>query len=808
MNRYVCIHGHFYQPPRENPWLEEIELQDSAHPYHDWNERINAECYAPNTASRILDGEGCIVGIINNYAHMSFNIGPTLLKWLEDRSTSTYERILDADRESAERFGGEGSAMAQAFNHAIVPLCNSRDKWTQVVWGIRDFQHRFGRSPRGMWLPETAVDLETLDIMARNGVAFTVLAPHQASRTRSMGDRAWVDVSGSRVDPHRPYQVRTPSGRRIAVFFYDGPTSRAVAFEGLLTRGENFANRLLGAFDDSRDEPQLVHIATDGESYGHHHRHGDMALAYAMKFIESTENVRLTNYSQFLRMFPPKHEAQIFENTSWSCAHGIERWRSNCGCNSGGRPGWNQEWRKPLRDALDWLRDTIAPSFEAAGRELLRDPWEARNDYIDVILNRDPDNIERFYATHALRPLSEEERVRVLKLMELQRHALYMYTSCGWFFDDISGIETVQVIQYAGRVLQLADDLFGDSLESRFLTQLERAKSNIPEHRDGRHIYEKWVKPAQVDLLKVGAHYAVSSLFEDYSEQTKIYFFRAEREDYRRMEAGIAKLALGRVRLVSELTGESARAAFGVLHFGDHNLSAGVRPYGDDASYQVIVEEISEVFSRADLPEALRLLDKHFLGVAYSLRSLFRDEQRRVLNVILAATLAEAEANYRTVYEHHAPLMRFLADLGSPLPRAFGAAAELVLNSNLRNELQSDNPSPESVRALLDEVALWNVQLGSEELGFVFQLTLDRLAERMNEAPLDVDVLHALGDAVEVGSMLPFQVVPWRPQNMYYDLLHSLYPEMEARAAAGDEEAHTWLEPFKSLGAKLQVRVP
>ncbi|MCA1666375.1 MAG: DUF3536 domain-containing protein, partial [Thermomicrobia bacterium] len=468
-NRYVCIHGHFYQPPRENPWLEAIELQDSAYPYHDWNERITAECYAPNAASRILSGAGRIAQIVQNYARISFNFGPTLLAWMEAQAPDTYAAILDADRESRDRFSGHGAAMAQVYNHIILPLANRRDKWTQIHWGIADFTHRFGRAPEGMWLSETAVDLETLDILAEQGIAFTVLAPSQAGMVREIGAEEWEDVSGARIDPTRAYVQQLPSGRTIALFFYDGPISRGVAFEGLLDRGENLVNRLLGAFSDERDWPQLVHIATDGETYGHHHAHGDMALAYALHHIEAHDLAHLTIYGEYLERFPPTHEVQIIENTAWSCDHGVERWRSNCGCNTGGRPDWNQQWRGPLRAALDWLRDAILPIYEAGMRALVHDPWAARDAYISVILDRTDENVARFLAAQTTHELTQAERVRLWELLEMQRHAMLMYTSCGWFFDELSGIETVQVIQYAGRVIQLAEMIAGERFEPRFL---------------------------------------------------------------------------------------------------------------------------------------------------------------------------------------------------------------------------------------------------------------------------------------------------------------------------------------------------
>ncbi|MGA8529449.1 MAG: DUF3536 domain-containing protein, partial [Acidobacteriaceae bacterium] len=507
--RAICIHGHFYQPPRENPWLETVESQESAAPWHDWNARITAECYAPNASARIVDQHNQIIRILNNYARMSFNFGPTLLSWLEQNASRVHEAIVRADARSQKRYSGHGSAMAQVYNHLIMPLASTRDRITQVRWGIADFEYRFHRKPEGMWLPETAVDSESLDLLAQHGIQFVLLAPHQCARVRSLdrpdpaaappvkgseagkearkagkatGEPAWIETPNASVETTQPYRVRLKEGRSIVVFFYDGPRSRAIAFEGLLNSGEAFAQRLLGGFQPEGRRAQIVHVATDGESYGHHHRYGEMALAWVLhRFEDSNQHpdpeARLTNYGEFLERHPPRWEAQIVEDTSWSCAHGIERWRSDCGCSSG-RPGWNQKWRRPLRDALDELRDAVAPLAHEAAIRLFRDPEAARNDYIRVILNRSKESRDAFLSSHSLYALNEEERSRALMLMELERHSMLMYTSCGWFFDDISGIETVQVIAYAARVLQLAKIVFGDKaagLEAAFVTRLAEA---------------------------------------------------------------------------------------------------------------------------------------------------------------------------------------------------------------------------------------------------------------------------------------------------------------------------------------------
>ena len=807
MSRYICVHGHFYQPPRENPWLEAIESQDAAYPYHDWNERITAECYTPNATSRILDANGRIVQIVNNYAKISFNFGPTLLPWLEENAPDVYRAILAADQESQQAFSGHGSALAQAYNHMILPLASRRDKYTQVLWGIRDFEHRFGRKPEGMWLPETAVDLETLDIMAELGIQFTILDSHQASRVRRMGSRTWSDVSGGRVHLTRVYTLDLPSGRQINLFFYDGPISRAVAFEGLLARGEGFAERLLGAFSETERRPQLIHIATDGETYGHHHRYGEMALAYALHYIQSNNLASLTNYGEYLERHPPADQVEIFENTSWACAHGVERWRSDCGCNTGGRPGWNQAWRAPLRQAMDWLRDALAPRYEDHARQLLRDPWEARNDYIDVMLDRSPENVERFLSRHVVRALNEDEKVTVLKLLELQRHAMLMYTSCGWFFDDLAGIETIQVLQYAGRAVQVAEELFGDILEPRFLELLREAKSNVREHRDGRRIYEKFVRPAIVDLSQVAAHYAVTSLFEPYGKRAKVYCYDVDRDDYQMVETGTTKLAVGRARLTSEITGESALLSFGVVHFGDHNLSGGVRAFRSEKAYGLMVGQVAEAFSKGDLPAVIRLLDKHFLELTYSLRSLFRDEQRRIMQLILESTLAEAEAVYRQLYEHHALLMRFLVELGVPLPKAFQAAAEFVLNLDLRRAFEEEEPDLGEVRGHLEAVAAWRVELDTAGLGYALAQTIERLAEQFRAQPGELASVQRLEKVTGLARSLPFEVSLWKAQNVHFELLQTLYPRFKERAAQGDETAQAWIGHFVALGEKLRVRV-
>jgi len=808
MERYLCIHGHFYQPPRENPWLESVELQDSAYPYHDWNERVSAECYAPNSASRILNGDGRIEKIVNNYKRISFDFGPTLLSWLKEKDPEVYRAILAADRESRQTFSGHGSALAQGYNHAILPLANRRDKQTQIYWGIRDFERRFGRKPEGMWLPETAVDLECLQILGKMGIRFTILAPHQAARVRKKGSRDWQDVSGGRIDPTVPYEARLPSGRKICLFFYDGPISRAVAFEGLLASGDLFAGRLLGGFPESPPSgPPLVHIATDGETYGHHHQWGDMALSYALQHIETNGLARITNYGEFLDIHPPAHEVEIFENTSWSCNHGIERWRAHCGCNSGGHPDWNQEWRTPLREALDRLRDDLSVRFEEKGRMLLKNPWAARDDYIEVLLDRSPENVSAFLGKHAVRKLSEKQETEALKLLESQRHALLMYTSCGWFFDEISGIETVQVLQYAGRALQLADGAGGGGMESGFLERLEGCRSNIPEHRDGRRVYEKFVKPGMLDLRKVGAHYAVSSLFEKYDDRARLFCYAVEREDFHSLNSGEARLAIGRAKIASSVTREADRFGFCVLHLGDHNVSGGIREYRGEEAFETILQEIGGIFRSADLPETLRAVDRNFGSSTYSLKHLFRDHRRNVLKMLIKKSTADALSLYRRTYEQNAPLLRFLLEVGHPLPRVFLSAAELAISSELREAFEADEPDLEKIKGLLDEAAIFGIALDEGGLAYALAKTVEGIAARFRAAPTEIALLQTLEAVVGMGRDLRFRVDFWKTQNLFYEMLQSVYPVFLQRSAGGDGSAGEWVRRFTGLGEKLSIRV-
>jgi hypothetical protein len=598
-----------------------------------------------------------------------------------------------------------------------------------------------------------------------------------------------------------------PSGREIVLFFYDGPLAQAVAFEDLLRDGRRFAETLAGSLGDSPDEPRLAHIATDGETYGHHHRHGEMALAYALHHLQQADGVCLTNYGAFLDHRPPRHEVRIVENSSWSCAHGVERWRSDCGCHTGGGPGWSQAWRGPLRGALDWLRDSLAPHFEEAAGALVHDPWAARQDYIDVVLDRSPASVRAFIKRQARRPLDPSQRTRLLELLELQRHAMLMYTSCGWFFNDIGGIETVQVLRYAGRAVQLAEDLFDVSLESELLERLAVARSNDPSLGDGRRIWESRVRPARVNLLNVAAHHAVSSLFEGHETRGRVYCYAVDVQDQRRRTAGNASLSVGRATVTSRITHETDTVGYAVLHFGDHSLNGGIRRLGGTEEYEVLVRDLTDAFDAGDLPRVGALL-ANFPEYSFSLRSLFADRQREILNRLLDARVARAEREFRAVYRDNADLMRYLLDLELPLPRAFVLAAEFVLDRELRRALDADALDLRTARSVVAEARSAGVPLDDEGLGFVVARTLRRLVKRVRARPAQIASLEQIAELVALARSAAFDVDLWTAQNLFYAAVSDELPEHRRRAAAGDEDAARWLSLFRTVGDQLGVAVP
>ena len=796
--KFVCIHGHFYQPPRENAWLEVIELQDSAHPYHDWNERISAECYAPNASSRILDADQrSIKKIQNNYSRISFNFGPTLLSWMKDYDPEAYEGVLEADRLSIEQFGGHGSALAQVYNHMIMPLANQRDKVTQVIWGIRDFTERFRRKPEGMWLAETAVDTETLEVLAEHDIVFTILAPRQAASVRKIGTENWQDINEQSLNTKKPYRCHLPSGRHIDLFFYDGDASQSIAFNGLLYDGRNFAERLLSEFNPNDQEPQLVHVATDGETYGHHHAHGDMALSFCLDYIDKDPRARLVNYAQYLTLFPPQDEVKIHERTSWSCYHGVERWRENCGCHSGGKPEWNQQWRKPLRQALDWLRDELGLLYEKESKSALKDCWAARNDYINVVLNRKDPVLRKFLSEHAA---ADTDVTKVLRMLEMQRHAMLMYTSCGWFFDEVSGIETVQIMQYACRAVQLSRQFTKTDLEESFIKKLELVPSNLQMFGNAAEVYRRNILSNKTNLQRVGVHYAVASVFEEEPESLPMFNYKANNISLIKKEAGEQKLVVGVTKVKSLVTRSEKIFAFGVVYLGKHDLICHLRMDPDMEKFPSLETELTASFMDGRLGDVMERLRAYFGPEMYTLWHLFTDEKRKVLDQITSRSLRELEQSLKYTYNRDYPLINALSNNHIPIPRAYRTTFEYVLNADLTECFTPERIAIKSLDRIAEEMERWGLVVDDP----------DRIARLAGES-IFKEIRRIEGEGENTGRIVrlnkifallkKLQIQPklHKSQNLYFEFA------MRKKDEQGNNP--DWIREFVILGINLGVRI-
>ena len=796
-NKYVCIHGHFYQPPRENAWLDEIEIQESAHPFHDWNERINFECYAPNTSARILDHNGLIHKIINNYTYLSFNFGPTLLSWMERTDTETYNAILESDKISKKRFGGHGSAIAQAHSHLILPLANQRDKVTQVKWGLRDFEYRFGRKSEGIWLAETAVDTATLEVLAEEGVKYTILAPRQMKAFRHVNEEHWTSANDG-FDTRRSYKVNLPSGKSVALFFYDGQIAQDVAFKGLLNDGNHFADHITNSFDDN-DELQLVHIATDGETYGHHHRKGEMALASCLHKIETGDVATLTNYAEFLEKFPPTWEAQIHDNSSWSCVHGVERWKSNCGCSSG-RPGWNQEWRAPLREGLDWLREYLKELYEKEAGVYLKDPWAARNDYIDILINRNEKTIQNFLDKHATRELSSAELTITIRLLELQKFAMYMYTSCGWFFDEISGIETNQILQYALRSMQYIKYFTDEDVMSTFSGYMERAPSNVFEN--GGVSYNKNVVPSAVNLERVAIHFAVASIFENHVRDAELFRFASVMEDYQLLEAGNQRLAVGKIVIRSKVTFREKRYKFVVVYLGQQNMLGNISENMSETVYAEMKTKVLDSFDSTNLGDVLSHMQKYFDDHNFTIWHLFKDEKRKILDTISKNSLDSIENSFREIYNDNYQLMSGMALSNIPIPDAFISATEFILNTEIHQFFTQEVLNVNRLKHLSAEFERWKLKINNEQS---FKLTAsERIfyeVRKLALADFSIEQLELLNDIFDFLKKMNVELDIWKSQNLYFGMLQG-YNRSEWVFANKE-----WENQFKELGHHLGVKI-
>lgn len=786
--KYLCIHGHFYQPPRENAWLEAIEQQDSASPFHDWNERICAQCYSPNALARLLDGQQNLIALTNNYSRISFNFGPTLLSWMEKKEPEVYQAILEADKLSQERFGGHGSAIAQAYNHLILPLANARDKETQIKWGIVDFAKRFGRAPEALWLAETACDTPTLCALADAGMKYVILAPGQCARVRKIGSEKWQEV-GAAVDPKRAYRCNLPDGKSIVLFFYDGPISQGIAFADTLSSGEKFASRLLSTYQEG-NEPQLMHIATDGETYGHHQKFADMALAYCLKKVEETPDVELTVYGEFLEKHPPLYEAQIVENSSWSCCHGVERWRADCGCNSG-RAGWNQKWRGPLRAALDFVRDELIKTFDTLGREYFKDPWAARNDYIDLMMDRGLDAQHCFFLKHATEK-AWNDRSGALMLLEMQKNALFMYTSCGWFFDEISGIETVQIMQYAARALELNKLLTGNDLEPAFVEKLALAPSNLKELKNGAHVYERYVKPQAMPVEKIAVQHIVSLMADETANPQHAYAYEVTHFAPQKLLADEAMLWMGEITLKSTVTLQQASLHFAVLRRGTADFTSAVSPIGQEGM-QTVREQLEALFRQKHYEETKAYILAHFTQ-SYPLSGMLNDVRRKVVQNTLRHMDEQTDQFFTHVFEAQYPVVRHLQLIGAPVPQTFLTVASFVLAQDIQAEVRAAEMNVSALEELMEDVQALGLNLA--QIPQVQEAVTDKVtsaAFTFARNPEDKTAAMKLVELLNYMEIFGFQPDTVKAQEFVFLGLHRL----------GDEAKHK--DILRALARKLKI---
>ncbi|MDS3859376.1 DUF3536 domain-containing protein [Thermosynechococcaceae cyanobacterium BACA0444] len=693
---YITIHGHFYQPPRENPYLEAVEHQPSASPFHDWNERIYHECYRPNAFARIFNDRGDVIDIVNNYEYLSFNIGPTLFSWLERYDLEVYQRIIAADRASCQRLNSHGNAIAQVYNHIILPLANHQDKVTQIRWGKADFQQRFGREPEGMWLAEAAVDYPTLEVLIQEGIKFIVLAPSQALRCRprpssNNPDPAWYEVAGCQIDPNRPYRCFLPAGNQetdfIDVFFYDGPISRDMGFSDLLNSSQFLAGRLGQAVRHDHRELQLISVATDGETFGHHKKDAEKALAYALKVEFPQRGWQVSNYAHYLSLQSPTWEVVLKPVTAWSCAHGVDRWQADCGCGGGG--AWHQRWRQPLRESLNWLRDELTDIYETLAAEFFTDGWAARNAYIEVIQDRSPERLEKFFQAWQQHSLTANERVDALRLLEMQRYGLLMFTSCGWFFEEISRPEGVQILRYAARALELAADVSGVQLEAEFSQRLAAAPSNVEAFGNGAGVYQQLVKSSQISLQQVAAHYGMNSLFTNYPTQHHLYCYDIVQNDYLRQQMGNLTLAIGQITLTSDVTRESQALVMAVLHMGGWDFHCCLKPFQGRADYAETKACLLNALQQGSTAKVLLTLTQAFGETAYGLNDLFAEDRHRLMHALTQTTLNRLDQLYSQVYrDNYGILMGFQRD-GLAVPQELQVAASVALTHQAKAALKS-----------------------------------------------------------------------------------------------------------------------
>lgn len=817
---FLTVHGHFYQPPRENPWLESIELQDSASPFHDWNERINRECYNPNSVAKIVDNKNRILDVVNNYEYMSFNYGPTLLSWMEEYAPLAYERVIKADIVSVQEHDGHGNAIAQVYNHMIMPLANEQDKQTQVIWGIKDFETRFGRKPEGMWLAETAADDDTLRVLAENGIKFTVLSPYQALKCKEIANSEWQDVSWGNIDPARAYRyyIKSAPGKYIDLFFYDGAISKSVAFDEILKDGNKFTRRLKEGVSDHRNHSQLINIATDGESYGHHTKFGDMALCYVLRVRAKEEGFTIVNYAQYLEKFPPEMEVDIKQASSWSCFHGVGRWKEDCGCSTGGHPGWNQKWRKPLRLALDYLRDELITIFEKESKKYLKAPWQARNNYIDIILDRSELSIKKFQKENFVKDLSEEQKVKAMELLEIQRQSMLMYTSCGWFFSEISGIETTQIMKYAARAMQLAQNFSKKDLEKHFLEILSEAKSNFHEFGTGKDIFEKFVKPAIVTPKQIASLWAISSLYKNFEDEEDVYCYKIKQHSYKMVQKGNAKFIVGHIEIQSKITLQKSNVMFALVQYSGGDFHCTIKEFSDESEYTTLQKELFRIFMLNPLTEIIRALDEHFGREYFTLKDIFIEERRNILQTMLEGKMHKFAQAYQEMYSEGKSSIYHMQSLGLSIPDEFKISAGYTLSKQFNDLIVNakgflDNNIIQQAMDINFEVKKIGIKINKSATNKIFSQKISQNISRLARN-LEIQQAEVTLEIFENIEKLELSIDISEAQNIYFNkIFHELGPIIEEinKATKSKKSKETddrrFVQILLEIGQKLNINV-
>ena len=498
-------------------------------------------------------------------------------------------------------------------------------------------------------------------------------------------DPDWVEVGGGQIDPTRPYRCylqdetgETDKSRYLDIFFYDGPISRDMGFNDVLSHSTHLAGRLGQAVQGDHRPSQILAVATDGETFGHHRGGTEKCLAYCFAAEFPARGWTVSNFAHYLSLAEPTWEVELKPVTAWSCSHGVDRWQDDCGCASGG--GWHQKWRRPLRDSLNWLRDQLIPIYEDYGHQFFIDPWGARDDYIQVILDRSITCLDAFFSRHQTHELTETERTDALRLLEMQRHTLLMFTSCGWFFEELSRPEGTQILRYASRAMELAGDVAGVQLESEFIRRIAAADSNVDLFKTGDEVYRQLVQTAQVSIEQVAAHYAISSLYTTYPREQRVYCYNAQQQDYQMRQMGRLTLAVGQVLLVSEITLEKMQYNFAVLHLGGWDFHCCIQPKSCRRTYTELKSLLFSTLQQASAAQIIRVMADSFGEKFYGLQDLFAEERQRIMGLLTQQTLTRLDQLYTQVYrDNYGMMMAFHRD-GMAVPQELQVAAEVTLS--------------------------------------------------------------------------------------------------------------------------------